>query len=365
MNPTSDSEASNRILVVDDEMANLDLLRAQLSQAGYRVDTAQGGQEALEKIDTEVPDLILLDIVMPKVDGFQVCERLKKSDRTSFVPVVMVTALKETEHKIRALEVGADDFLTKPFDLYELLARVRSLLRIKRLHTELEKNNRLLHSILNRYMAEDLTSLILDNPDKYLKLGGENRVVTILFADIRGFTHFSERHSATEVVDALNLVFAELTRTIFEYGGTFDKYLGDAIMAFFGAPVSHEDDALRAVSASVAMQQVFDGIVRKDVHRDMQELGLGIGINTGEVIVGNIGSERVMDYTVIGDTANIAKRLQEIAAKGQIMMGEQTYKAVREHVAVSPFPAQHVRGRDIPIRYYELKELLHPLRVSP
>ena len=357
-NLVADESNAYRILVVDDEMANLELLRAQLTRAGYAVELAQSGHEALEKVRQQVPDLVLLDVVMPKVDGFEVCGLLKNDVQTRFVPVVMITGLEDKQYKIRSLEIGADDFLKKPFDLYELLARVRSLLRIKALHDKLEKQNALLHNVLTRYMAEELTHHILDDPEKYLKLGGESRVVTVMFADIRGFTRFSERYAPTEVVEVLNLVFTELTKVVFEFGGTFDKYLGDAIMAFFGAPVSHEDDAFRAVSAATTMQRVFQKIIEQGVHAGIRDLGLGIGINTGEAIVGNVGSERVMDYTVIGDTANIASRLQEVADKGQIILGQVTYEAVKDHVEAVEQLQQYIEGRDDPIIYYELKRVI-------
>ena len=159
-----DEPKSYRILVVDDEVPNLELLRAQLTRAGYVVEMAQSGHEALEKVRQQVPDLVLLDVVMPKVDGFEVCGLLKNDIQTRLVPVVMITGLEDKQYKIRSLEVGADDFLKKPFDLYELLARVRSLLRIKTLHDRLEKQNALLHNVLTRYMAEDLTHHILHDP---------------------------------------------------------------------------------------------------------------------------------------------------------------------------------------------------------
>lgn len=354
------ADRPTRILVVDDEVANQQVLSAQLTHAGYIVDVAGGGQEAIDKAAAQVPDLVLLDILMPVIDGFQVCQHLRACAETTLVPIVMVTALRDTQDKIQALEVGADDFLSKPFDLYELLARVRSLLRIKALHDELQKSNRVMHMILNRYMAEDIASLILDDPDRYLKLGGESRIVTVVFADIRGFTRFSEHHPAAQVVDVLNLIFSELTKTVFEFGGTFDKYLGDAIMAFFGAPVSRDDDALRAVSMAASMQKVFQKIVSEDhdVHEGLSALGLGVGINTGDAIVGNIGSEKVMDYTVIGDTANVARRLQEIAGKGQIIMGQGTYQLVCNNVVVEKTAGESIRGRKDPIAYYELRQLL-------
>ena len=149
-----------------------------------------------------------------------------------------------------------------------------------------------------------------------------------------------------------------MTKIVFEYGGTFDKYLGDAIMAFFGAPVRHDDDAWRAVCAAAQMQRVFEEIVGNNEHRALRELGLGIGINTGEAIVGNIGSEKIMDYTVIGDTANVARRLQEIAGKGQILIGHRTFDRVKAYVVTNEAMHQAVKGREDQIVYYEVQRLL-------
>jgi len=319
------SFAPNRILVVDDRPQNVELLKAHLTNAGYVVETATGGQEALDKVAAQLPDLVLLDIVMPDVDGFQVCEKLKSSNDTNFVPVVVITALKESGDKIRALEVGADDFLSKPFDPYELLARVKSLLRIKALHDELEQYNQLLHRTLNRYMAEDVTSLILEDPERYLKLGGEDRVVSVLFADIRGFTRFSERHAATEVVEVLNLVFTALTKTVFEYGGTFDKYLGDAVMAFFGAPLPQSDHAERAVRTGLKIVRELADWNRRREAEGLDRVDVRVAINSGPVVVGDIGSARRVDYTVLGNAVNVTARIEEyVAQPGQVVIGETT-----------------------------------------
>ncbi len=353
-----ESEKRNRILVVDDGVQNVELLKTYLTTAGYNVFAAYNGQEALEKVPQVNPDLILLDIMMPVLGGYEVCKRLKADEVTRFIPIVMITALRGMEDKIKGLEVGADDFLSKPFNSIELLARVKSLLRIKRLHDALEQKNKLLFNILNRYLVEEVSTMILDDPDRYLKLGGESRTVTVLFADIRGFTHFSEQHPPDRVVEVLNSLFSELTRIIFRHKGTFDKYLGDAIMAFYGAPISSDDDALRALQTALGMQKSFEEL--KKQNGDLAELGLGIGLDSGEVVVGNIGSEKVMDYTVIGDTANVAKRLQELADRGQILISQNTCRQARSdvlEVLVNEKPPQSLRGKQEPIICYELKGL--------
>ena len=348
----------NRILIVDDEEANRELLEAILVPLGYEAILAGDGKEALEKVREIPPDLILLDIMMPKMDGFEVARRLKDDEDTRTIPIVMVTALRETGERIKGIECGADDFLSKPFDRHELMARVKSLLRIKHLHDELKQKNDLLYRILNRYVADEVSTLILDDPDRYLKLGGEIRIVTVLFADIRGFTKFAESSGAKLVVGLLNRVFAELTNIIFQNRGTFDKYIGDAIMAFYGAPVSYDDDVLRALQTALEMQEGFARIRQESEDEDVASLGLGIGINTGEAVVGNIGSERIMDYTVIGDTANVASRLQEKASGGKILISHSTYLHIQDQVVVREMPPLQLSGKQVSTTIYELKELV-------
>lgn len=347
-----------KILIVDDDPRNVELLKAYLTTVGnYEASTAQDGVEALEQVSEAAPDLVLLDIMMPRMDGYEVCARLKKDQNTQFIPIVMVTALHGTEERIKALEVGADDFLSKPFNIYELLARVRSLVRIKHLHDELEKKNELLFNVLNRYVTREVSALILDDPDRHLKLGGENRKVTVLFADIRGFTKFAETHSPSRVVEILNVVFSELIQVVFKWKGTFDKYLGDALMAFYGAPVSYKDDTWRAVRTAWELREVFDNLVGSWENGELAELGLGIGLHCGEAVVGNIGSERMMDYTVIGDTSNVARRLQEVAGRGQILVSEAVCAEVGNRFHVERLPPQRVHGRHEPIVCYEVTGL--------
>ena len=188
--------------------------------------------------------------------------------------------------------------------------------------------------MLTRYISEDIATAILNDPDQHLRLGGESCEVSVLFADIRGFTNFSEQHSATQVTEMLNRIFERLTHPIFEFDGTLDKYLGDAIMAFYGAPIPSQDYAERALRTGWAMQQQFAELRQQTPY--LRDLGLGVGICTGEVIVGNIGSERIMDYTVIGQTVNMAKRLQEHASAGQILIEAPTYQAANNIIEARP-----------------------------
>ncbi len=350
-----DKDAPPLIMVVDDDWMNREVLEAYLTDAGYDVILAHSGARALELAQATPPDLVLLDINMPGMSGYEACARLKSDELTRFTPVVMVTALEAEDDKIRAIQSGADDFLTKPFNSLMLLTRVRSLLRIKQLHDELESRNTLLRRVLNRYVNEDIVDVILVDPDKYLKLGGDTRTVTVFFADIRGFTAFAERRPAHEVLQILNRFFNELTEVIFAHHGTFDKYVGDELMAFFGAPVATGDDVLNALQSALEMQQVFRRVRDSLDLPELEPIGLGIGLHSGEVAVGNVGSERVMSYTVIGDVVNTAQRIQEAAQSGQILISEATYRLAESLLDAERLEARMFSGKSEPIVVYNLR----------
>ena len=342
-----------KILVVDDDWLNRDVLETYLRHMGAEVSSAADGMKALEVATDDPPDLIMMDMQMPRMDGIEACKYLKAHPATQFVPIIMITALEGDEEKMRALEAGADDFITKPYSSPLLMTRVRSLLKIKQLNDQLQRRNQLLRQVLNAYVVPEVADTILTDPEHHLKLGGETRAVTVLFADIRGFTEFSEKHTAAEVVVALNRIFSGLTRVVFNHRGTFDKYLGDAIMAFYGAPLPGPDDALRAVQSALELQTVFDRL-RAESSGVLSDLGLGIGLHTGDATVGNIGSERLMDYTVIGDTVNVAKRLTEEARAGEILASESTYRLVQGLVATEWSESRSVKGRSEPVTVYAL-----------
>ena len=335
-----------------------ELLEAYLVDAGYEVLFAANGDEALKRAFEHNPDLVLLDVQMPRMDGYEVCRRLKSNPKTQFTPVVMVTALDSDQDRIDGIDAGADDFLTKPYNSYLLMTRVRSLLRIKQLYDELEERNALLHRVLNRYVDGEVADVILSDPERYLKLGGETRPITVLFADIRGFTAFSERHDAQDVVYVLNRLFEQLTQVVMARKGTLDKYIGDEIMAFFGAPVEHEDDALNALRAAQELQAAFNRTIAalNSSHSDLR-LGLGIGLCSGLAAVGNIGSEHLMNYTAIGDVVNTAHRLVEIAKPGQILFSDLTHARTKEHIEATELEARTLPGKDGPTNIFSLQNI--------
>ncbi len=345
------------VMVVDDDWMNREVLEAYLSEAECDVVLAHSGDAALQLAQDRPPDLVLLDINMPGMSGFEACARLKSDERTQFTPVVMVTALETDEDKIKAIQAGADDFLTKPFNSLMMMTRVRSLLRIKQLHDELESRNDLLRRVLNRYVNEDIVDVILVDPERHLRLGGDTRVVTVFFADIRGFTAFAERQPANEVLHTLNQIFNALTDVVFKHHGTLDKYIGDELMAFFGAPVATGDDVLNALRAALEMQTVFRQACQSIGYPALQELGLGIGLHSGEVAVGNVGSERVMSYTVIGDVVNTARRIQQEATGGQVLISEAIYRAAAPLLDAERLDARLFSGKSEPIVIYTLHNI--------
>lgn len=348
----SEENKAPRIVVVDDNPRNVRLVLSILKSTKAEVFPAYSGEEALAVVAEKSPDLVILDVLMPEMDGFQVARALRANAETRAIPILMLTALRELEDKVKGLEAGADDFLTKPFNAVELLARTRSLLRIKQLHNELEVKNALLEWVLTHYISKDIAREILSDPERNLKLGGYSCQVSVLFADIRGFTSFSEQHPALYVTQTLNHIFNGLVPSIFENQGTLDKYLGDAVMAFYGAPIPSFNSSVQAVRTAGAMQQCFAEMY--EVTPSMQSLGLGIGICTGEAVVGNIGSEMLMDYTVIGNTPNTAKRLQEHARAGQILVDVHTYNDVQAMVDARKVAPLNLKGRSELVSAYEI-----------
>jgi class 3 adenylate cyclase len=339
-----DEKSSNRqILAVDDNKQSLEVLTKALTAAGYAVITAGDGPAALELVRSGSPDLVLLDVMMPGMSGYEVCQRIRAHEPTRLLPVVMLTALHEVSHRIRGIEAGADDFLTKPFNREELLTRVRSLLRIKTLYDEIEKKNRLLRTLFGRYVSEELAAEIVADPGRHLKLGGEKREVTVLFADLRGFTLLAERLDPQDAVEIINTYLSDVVDIVFEHKGTLDKFRGDGFMAFFGAPIAYDEHAAHAVRCALALQQRLQTI--RFAKFPELRLQMGIGINSGTVIAGNIGSERRTDYTVIGDEVNVAQRFESNAGPGQILITGSTYERVQHAVEVRELGVLRVLGK--------------------
>jgi adenylate cyclase len=340
------------ILAVDDNKQNLSLLERALSAAGYEVLTAEDGPKALALIRSSAPDLVLLDVMMPGMSGYEVCQQIRAHEVTCLLPVVMLTALTDVADRIRGIESGADDFLSKPVNREELLTRVKSLLRIKSLHDEIETKNHLLRNLFGRYVSAEIAAEIVADPARHLRLGGDKREVTVLFGDLRGFTPLAEQLDPADVVDILNSYLKLVIDAVFEFRGTLDKFRGDGFMAFFGAPIAREDDPLSAVRCALAIQERLAHIAF--VKFPEVRLHMGIGINTGIVIAGNIGSERRTDYTVIGNEVNTAQRFESNAGPGQILITGNTYERVKHTVQVRELGRLRVAGKQEGIQAYDV-----------
>lgn len=335
------------ILAVDDEPANLALLSKLLKHEGYDVFEATDGVAALEAVAERAPDLVCLDVMMPRLDGIAVCERLRLQPEHAGLPILLLTALNRSEDRVRGLQAGANDFLSKPFDEQELSARVSSLLRTKALQDRLA-------DLLGRYVSESVAAEVLHNPFA-VSLGGDRRSVTTLFADVRGYTTIAAEHSPEETLDLLNRYLAVVSDAVEAQDGTVADLLGDGVFAFFGAPLCREDDPERAIRAALAMQ-----VAVKEVEIPMMpgvHLQAGIGITTGEVVAGNVGSERRMHYAVVGDSVNVASRLQSAAGPGQILVDERTHDAVSDLVEWQDLGTLRLAGHGDWVRTFSVRSL--------
>ncbi|MCP4688807.1 MAG: response regulator [Desulfobacterales bacterium] len=314
-----------KVLIVDDIPSNMLILKAILGDA-YDIDVAPGGREALKMIGASPPDLILLDILMPDLDGYEVCERLKADEKTRAIPIIFLTSLSEAKDETKGFEAGAVDYITKPFSAPVVKARVKTHLSLKRAHEELEARNRFIQEAFGRYTSNEVVDAIINEPDG-LKLGGEDRLATILMADLRGFTAMAQTLDAEKVVDIINIYLETMTEVIFKHKGTITEFIGDAILVIFGAPVSYEDHALRSVVCALEMQMAMEKVNKKCRGKGYPEVAQGIGVNTGNVVVGNIGSQKRTKYGVVGYTVNLASRIESFTTCGQILISETTHQA--------------------------------------
>ena len=360
--------ASAKILVVDDTPHNVKLLADLLTVKGYVVVTASSGAQALEKVETEQPDLVLLDVVMPEMSGYEVCRKIRGSRATATLPVVMVTALDPAQERVKGIEAGADDFLSKPISQQELLARVKSLLRIKVLHDELGEWSRTLEQRveaqvaqlerlerLKRFFSPQLAEMIVSG-DADDPLKSHRREITVVFLDLRGFTSFAETSEPEEVMGVLREYHAEMGRLILEHEGTLERFTGDGMMIFFNDPVPVPDAPARAVRMAVAMRQRVDELLVRWRKRGY-ELDFGVGVAQGYATIGAIGFEGRLDYGAIGTVTNLAARLCGEANPGQILISQRVYGAVEDSVDVEELGGLTLRGFSKPVPAFNVLRL--------
>jgi adenylate cyclase len=366
--------------VVDDNPTNLEVLRVRLNAQGYEVVTAVDGEDALNRVREVEPDLVLLDVMMPKLDGISVVKELKQDSTLRFTPIILVTAKADTRDVVTGLEAGGDDYLTKPFEHAALLARVRSLLRIKDLHdtvqsqaTQLKEQteqlsswNRLLEERvaeqlaqierigrLQRFLAPQVAQMIASSDTSDSLLASHRREVTVLFCDLRGFTAFTEASEPEEVMGVLREYHENLGELIFRYEGTLERFLGDGIMIVFNDPIPCDDHTERAVRLALDMRERVDELA-KQWARVGHLLGFGIGIASGYATLGQVGFEHRREYTAIGSVINLASRLCDEAKAGQIVISQRAFSAVEQSVGASHIGQLSLKGFNRPIDAYEV-----------
>lgn len=319
--PKYSSAQPLKILLVDDEPATLQLVRRLLQADGHDIYEAIDGEQAVQMFDAIHPDLVLLDVVIPKKDGLEVLGELRQRDKMA--GIIMVSALTSERLAVKSMLGGADDYVNKPFRLKAIRLSIRQVMdkvRLRRRNASLQNELIAANQRLRQYMAQPLIETLLSSPLPP-QLGGVRETVTVLFLDFAQFTTLSESLPPDDVVQILNEYFAFLPSIVIEHGGFMDKIMGDGFMAIFNAPTTYVDHAQRAVRSAIAMRRAT---ILRNQHRTPQ-LALRIGIHTGEAVVGNIGASVLMNYTAIGDTVNLAKRLEEAGEPGQILLTADTY----------------------------------------
>ena len=338
---------AQRILVVDDTPQNVKLFADLLTAKGYEVSTASSGEQALEAIARQPPDLVLLDIMMPGINGYEVCRKIRENPATALLPVVLATSLDPNQERVKGIEAGADDFLGKPVNQAELFARVRSLLRIKNLQDE--RLGRL-KAFFSPQLAEAIAA---GKGEEVLKT--HRREITVEFFDLRGFTAFTDSAEPEEVMELLRAFHGALGKIVLEHQGTLERFAGDAVMVFFNDPLPIEKPAEHAVRTALAVHQAFVPIGQHWQKRSGFELGLGVGIAQGYATLGAIGFEGRLDYAAIGNVTNLAARLCAEAKAGQVLVDRKTMAALDGAFQFDELGPFELKGFSKPVPAFVLK----------
>ena len=357
----------NKILIVDDEPFNLDLLEQELEDQGYVIERANDGAEALEKVPSFEPDVILLDYMMPKMNGLEVLKHLREDERHKGIPVILLTAKATREDKVRGLDGGADDYVVKPFDSFELLARVRAMVRIKEMHDTLDEWNRSLTekvkeqveelqrvNRLKRYLSPQIAETILGENENLFK--SHRREITVVFLDLRGFTAFSDSAEPEEVMEVLRGYHAAMGKLIFAFDGTLERFAGDGIMIFFNDPIPCADHTEKAIRMALDMRRKVEDL-RTEWLKKGYDLDLGIGLAAGYATLGNIGFEGRMDYGAIGNVTNLAARLCAEAKARQILTNQRTLSKIETLVDYEPLEELQLKGVSRPVAAFNIVRL--------
>lgn len=344
-----------KVLAVDDNPDNIALITDIVATLGHEVIRAFDGPQALAAVEKQPPDLILLDVNMPGMTGFEVIGCLKENPETAQIPVILLTALSGVDHRVEGLGLGADDYLTKPFSPRELIARIETRLRAKT-HTDgLVEARRAIQQTFERFVSPTVVQKLLEDPQS-IKLGGQLQEVTVFFADIENFTATAEYAEPQELLNVLNCYHELIVEVVQQHQGTVDKFIGDGMMALFNTPLQLNDHPACAVRAACQIRDILPNFHQQFVS-DFQ-MNINFGIHTGMAIVGNVGAPQIMDFTAVGDTVNVAARLQALGNAGQILISEATYKRVESEVNAKPIGLVNLKGRSSQIMTYDVLAML-------
>ncbi len=365
---------SARILIADDDATNVDILQMRLNAHGYEIFSARDGEEALSMARELQPDLVLLDVMMPRMDGIEVCRNLKNDESLPFMPVIIVSARADSQDIVAALDAGADEYLTKPVDQTALVARVKSMLRIKQLHdTSCEQSAQLLEwnqrleqrvteqieeldrlSQLKRFFSPQIAEMIVSAEDGNL-LEDHRNEITVLFADLRNFTAFSANAEPEDVMRVLRQYHQLVAPLILEFEATLDHLAGDGLMVFFNDPVPCPDSAAQAARLALAMRKQMNELLKKWRKRGF-ELGFGVGVASGYATLGQIGASGQFHYTAIGSVANLAARLCDSAADGQILVSQAIFAEIEDLVDAESIGALELKGFHKPVSAFNVRD---------
>ena len=356
---------AERILVVDDLRTNAEMVAGLLRNLGYEIQIAGDGDEALALVRERAPDMVITDIMMPRMDGYELCRRVRAMPGTALLPVILVTSADPATERVKGIEAGADDFISKPVNWAELFGRVKRLLHVKALQDEIKQLNARLEqrvreqvaqlerlSRMKRFFSRAVAEAIVAGGEELLE--PHRREITAVFLDLRGFTAFTDRADPDEVMELLRAYHATLGRTVDDYGGTLEHFAGDGVMIFFNDPIEVDNPAERAIRMALALQDAYRPI--SDAWAKLgHEVGLGIGIAQGDTTLGVIGFEQRWEYAAIGNVPNLAARLCGAAHSGEIILDAQTEQDI-VHIAETEFVgALTLRGFQQPVPAFRLK----------
>ena len=335
-----------KILIADDEPFNVEYLEQELEDLNYDTISASNGQEALAKLQAESPDLILLDIMMPVLDGFAVLALMKADPKLRDIPVIIISAMNDLQSVVKGIEQGAEDYLPKPFEPVLLRARISSSLEKKRLRDE---HRRLIRTFADKEVAEELMS-------NGFSLGGKHTTITSMFTDIRNFTTITEANDPADVIDLINQYYLIVIETVQAHGGNVNQMQGDGLMSFFGAPVFHPDHAQRAVKSALEIRRQLAAFNDEQAKKNDLQIQLGIGIATGRVVAGYAGTMSRASYLCVGDIVNLSARLESHTkvVKKPIVIDDNTCRELDGSIQVEPLGDELFKGKTVAVKIYSV-----------